>query len=549
MSMSHNHNGKQVNPLFIRKRKPNVVKPVEGENNVENNVVGEDVRGAGEVSRPVVKSEVPVVNREPVKGSVMNGEPVVRRPVNDDIVLDGTDGKSDGDEGFLISPDALGDFKRVDSTKLGSSGRDGFKRVPGRVSNTVPSAVDASERRNRIFLGGEPPRKPVVKAEDASVTDDTVQAGVDESSRVEPVRERSTVVSPRVNPLFRSPKPESEHKDQRPSVLKAKPGVVSTDWDDEETPDWEDLTAEVEVKSEIGTGFHLTDRDITIIRFLARYRYAYNFQIARRVNSSTKQISRRLKVLEKKGFLRNQAVSGALKLWLTTKAGNQVADVDSSVAKKNEWSWSQVGHTVGLVNVGTELEIGGENLLKEREWPTYNNFDLKGNRLIGENIVSEKEIRSAQLKWRMNRTTQEMNSIVEQAAQDPGEPEFDENGTAYYPNPPESIEGNEGLFVVYSPQGEHVPDMVVNRGRDGEGKPINIAIELELNEKTHAEWRKILRSFRDQGHMFNRIVYFTHKTNIANQLMRINREDVGMPPEKFMVRKYIPTQGREAFWG
>ncbi len=293
----------------------------------------------------------------------------------------------------------------------------------------------------------------------------------------------------------------------------------------------------------------MTERDILIIRFLARYRYAYAFQIARLVDASVKSVNPRLRKLAERGFIRKQTVTGNQHIWLSTKAGNLVTDIDLPAIKEGTLSYVTVAHTLGLVNIGVELEIGGDNLLKEDIWPTYNRFNVRGERVIGERIISEKEIRQGQQKWRMNRTTAEMREVVQDAIKNPGDLRSNSvTGEMEYLDAPEVIEGNEGLYVIYG-QVEHIPDMVVSRGRDLDGKPVNIAIELELNPKSVDDWRRILRTYRDFGDMYSKVIYYTHKRTIFNLLNKINKEDIGLPPERFMIRQYIPKNGREPFWG
>lgn len=407
-------------------------------------------------------------------------------------------------------------------------------RVPARVVAPLPVRGGSGDdkRRNSIFLGrDDAPVKP---------SDGGVKRKV-----VVPVRRGLEDV-----------KPEVEHKDQRPTVLRAKSGVQVEDWSDDTSTDTDKGLGGANDKGyrepELGAGFHLTERDITIIRFLARYRYAYNFQIARLVRTSVKGIRPRLRTLSERGFIRKQVITGAQHIWLSTKAGNLVADIDLVAIKKGEVSWVTVAHTLGLVNIGVELETGGENLLKEDVWPLMNNVDVRGRVRAGDRVVTEKEIRAGQQKWRMNRTTAEMRVVTEEALNDFGDPVGDPvTGEISYPDSPETLDGNEGLFVIYSPSGEHIPDMVVSRGRDKDGKALNVAIELELHEKTHADWRRILRAYKEYGELFDKVVYFTQKRNIANQLMKINNNngDVLLPPEKFIVRKYIPKNEREPFWG
>lgn len=376
-----------------------------------------------------------------------------------------------------------------------------------------------------------------------------------------------------------APVGEGNQKDQRPSRLKAKANITAEDWDLEDRTDVEyglnsNNDKDVPVAAP-GSGFHLTERDIEIIRYLARYRYAYNFQVARYLDTTPKAINLRLKKLADKGFIRRKRVTGNQYVWLSTKVGNLVADVDLKAVPNNELSFVTMAHSVGLCNIGTELERraeGGKDLLGEqkygREWSVRGEVtDLQGNPVIGVKVLTEKEIRQGQQKWRMNRSTAEMRAEVENAIRE-GQPVVDENtgeivsaaGVA-----PETLDGNEGLFVIYG-ETEHIPDMVIRRGRDEFGNPLNIAIELELTPKTTAEWKKILRTYREYGigKLYQKVIYFTHKSQISRLLAKINEEDVHLTVDEIVeladgttsvkegqlsLRKYTPVNGNVPFWG
>jgi hypothetical protein len=604
-------NGKKMNPLFSRPKTETVVakqlneiaeKPkrvvrkdwtprlAKDEDIIESNDIKPSLAADGDIievvkeedkttpATPVTPSDKAIPARENnplLPKSTKDGFPLKRSapvvpvsslakptPVVNDEVKSTTPGSSSTKPNPSPAKPLLGNNSEI-REEFGSR-RDDAVRAPvapkERPARVLPPV--ASKRRDSIFLGSNE-----VATGRTRVAPEAVQPSGDVESQgdtntpkrtVEPVTARVTpvrnpVATPRRTGLS-EPKDESLHVDQRASVLKAKPGIDVEDWTKDDTTDTDrgfgGENDKAHVEPELGAGFHLTERDITIIRFLARYRYAYNFQIARLVRTSVKGIRPRLKTLADRGFIRKQVVTGSQHIWLSTKAGNLVADIDLVPIKKGELSWATVAHTLGLVNIGIELETGGENLLKEEVWPTMNNMDVRGRIIPGERVVTEKEIRAGQQKWRMNRTTSDMREVIDEALRDAGDTEINElTGEIEYILPPESLEGNEGLFVIYAPTGEHIPDMVVSRGRDSTGKPINIAIELELHEKTHADWRRILKAYKEHGDMYDKVIYFTQKRNISNQLQKINNADVHLPADKFMIRKYIPKNEREPFWG
>lgn len=541
---------RKINPLFVRsKTEPSMVKKLDEIDAPPKRTVRKDW------TPRLAKSET-VVEADDMTPKLSSGGEAVSPS---DTSESSDDVSADGDRAARpverVRPEGVSRVTRPRVPAPGSGTSAGGRvvrpalNVPSRRDPATPRSLNGDTPatggadKSSIFLGGSPG-----KGKGGSVSS---------SGGVSPL----SVNSPRRNGL-EGRKPEEQHKDQRPTVLKAKAGVKVEDWTNDTTTDTDrgfGAEKETVVEPELGSGFHLTERDITLIRFLARYRYAYSFQLARLVRTSVKGIRPRLKTLETRGFIRRQVVTGSQHIWLSTKAGNLVADVDLPAIKKSDLSLVTVAHTLGLVNVGIEIETGGENLLREEVWPTMNNFDIRGRPVAGERVITEKEIRAGQQKWRMNRGTTEMRQVVEQALLDMGEPVTDDEtgdyvydeltGEVKYVNVPEMIEGNEGLFVIYSPTGEHIPDMVVSRGRDSNGVPINIAIELELHEKTYADWKRILRTYRDYGQMFSKVIYFTHKRNISNQLQKINATDIHLPDDKFIIRKYIPVNGREPFWG
>lgn len=293
----------------------------------------------------------------------------------------------------------------------------------------------------------------------------------------------------------------------------------------------------------IGKGFAITERDILIMRFLTRYRYAYVDQIARLVNAEIKDVKARLRRLENEGLIRSEDITAGQSIFLTRKAGLSIIDMDFPEIKKGSVSFITVAHTVGLVNLAVELEMatGGKNILGEEVFPQYNRWPRgiinlsEPPSVIGETTITEREIRRGNKLYRGDKTTEDMRIIAKEASLDTSAPEL--------------LEGNEGLFAVYGTgkDGEHVPDLVVVRPRGLNGEVKHIAIELELTPKNNSEWTRILRWYRDHGFMYEKIYYFTHKRTIADNIKKISI-DLGME-EKIIVRKYIPQNNRGPFWG
>jgi predicted DNA-binding transcriptional regulator len=410
--------------------------------------------------------------------------------------------------------------------------------LAGEERETVPAKTATPVPRPSFFLDSDkvPARRPVDFSKNKAEVLGEVEDKVIEKLQLED--------KPFANKV--APKPRSQYS------RKIEANLDAGEWEEEDEGTHFGLGGEVDadyVEPQYSKAFHLTERDIIIMRFLARYRYAYVDQIARLVDSTPRTIVARMRVLEKRGFLRKEPITDKQYLWTTRKAGNVLADISFPEIKKGSISYATIAHTIGLGNLGVEFEreAGGKDLLGEgkgvENWvPPENrwrlgiwfNPDGKGP---GEMTVTEREIRQGQLRWRGGRSTKEMRELVSAAA-------------SSRDSAPELEEGNEGLFVVYGAGGkggEHIPDLVVARERDNEGKPQHIAVELELTPKSNADWRKILRNYRDNGEMYSKIYYFTHKRSISTALIKL-AEAEGIS-DRFIVRKYTPVNGRMPFWG
>lgn len=414
---------------------------------------------------------------------------------------------------------------------------------PQKVKADLPKPSPRNDNNETVKLPKPNITHIVVEETEAHFSDETTDTViVEESISVE------TSNSDAPLPAFLQPSFNGKVK-LPPKINKNVPDNIEVEeWTDDTTTDpVVGLGSETENTNKTvtrrGKGFAITERDIVIMRFLTRYRYAYVDQIARLVNAEIKDVKARLKRLENQGFIRSEDITAGQGIFLIKKAGLSVIDMDFPEIKKGSVSYITVAHTVGLVNLAVELEMatGGKNILGEEVFPVFNRYPLgifnpdEEPSLIGETTVTEREIRRGNKLFRGDKTTEDMRILAREAADDP--------------SAPERLEGNEGLFVVYGSgkDGEHVPDLVISRPRDEDGKVQHIAIELELTPKSNSEWSRILRWYRDHGFMYKKVIYFTHKRSLAENLKKVIA-DLGM--EEFVfVRKYIPQNNRGPFWG
>lgn len=299
--------------------------------------------------------------------------------------------------------------------------------------------------------------------------------------------------------------------------------------------------------------FQIQERDIILLRFLTKYQFSYVDALARLLDSTPQSINNRLRTLEEYDLVKRQRIAAGSTLWQTRRDGIHLAGMNFTESKRSI-SFATIPHTIGLVNLAADLEReapGSKDILGLADkfgesFPVMNRFpggvrlygeDAEGTPLTyGEMTVSEREIRQAQKRYRGGRSSAEMRDLVDFSMADPTAPELEI--------------GNESLFVVYGTggqTGEHCPDLVVTRPRDENGHPQHFAIELELTPKSPADWKRILRSYRDNGGMYSRVYYFTPDKSIANMVRNADSE-VGLG-ERLILRKYTPKNKRQPFLG
>lgn len=332
--------------------------------------------------------------------------------------------------------------------------------------------------------------------------------------------------------LSDAPGAHNANEDARPE-----PGMASGEWTEEKLAAVPGGGKPSKETRKAGSSLRVMPRDVEIVRLLARFRYGNDVQVARYVGASPKSVVQRLRRLAKAGFLRQDKITHGQILWTPTSAGMSMADVDFRPISEGGISMVTMAHTLGVLNVAVELETGQDNVLSFDPWPTINRRDALGRKVQGETLISEREVKTAIGRWNYDSmlANQSVDSLF--GAQ---YSEWEQGGRQGLS--PELIPGNEGFFQV---QG-HLPDLVVARPRAADGSPRSVAVEMELSPKPVDEWRRVLSLFR-MSNIYDRVVYFTHKRNIAAGLTRVATElELG---ERFEVKHYEPRNQSLPFWG
>jgi hypothetical protein len=248
-----------------------------------------------------------------------------------------------------------------------------------------------------------------------------------------------------------------------------------------------------------GPGMRLTERDIVILQFLTRYRFANYPQIAGYTGRSEEALRQAMGRLRRAGLVTTPANRETRvidrDLWLPTKVGVDLSGLDLPVPT---YSPATAFHTLGLVDIGIRFEAAGET------------------------VVTEREIRAADTRERpTDRMLRAQAFYGDPAA---GRPPF-----------VISLGAGQGQFT-------HIPDAVLLRA-PSDGSPQTVAIELELRRKPPTQWRKILRAYRDSPNI-GYVVYFTDSKPIRDGLAQAAK---ALSMEHMMeVRRYKKPDHRGA---
>lgn len=254
----------------------------------------------------------------------------------------------------------------------------------------------------------------------------------------------------------------------------------------------------------------LTDRDFALFRFLTVYRFATGAQICRHVG--VVRIDRRLAQLERAGFIRHQTLTRGQNLWVTTRAGMEAVGLSEYSEQTGSIRMGAVSHTLGLVNLGSDFATGNLSM----EWlPSSLHQNPEG-----ETVVHDRDIAT---NYRQHLALYDGDSRILR----------NEYLTAWGSEP--------WTYVLHTTTATHTPDLVLDRG--GKGK--DIAVELELSPKKHAEYRTILGMYKTSP--YAAVVYLTDSRKVATRINHALKEIGGMP--NLHVRKYEPVHTNENIFG
>ncbi len=280
-----------------------------------------------------------------------------------------------------------------------------------------------------------------------------------------------------------------------------------------------------------GSKFRVTDRDLDTLQFIAMFRYATAAHVAAMASETVGTSGRRLRKLRSCGLVVNKPIYGTTDIWCLTSAGMTVIGLSLPRPTSTTMSMAMFPHQFTVNHIAANLWGGGVNVLALDDYPSTRHTDQRGHTTLGENLTSELQMQSAFGKlrafggvdmWR-NTTTRAVDSAFtayRKAVAEGADPDTTAS--------PETLPGNEYMWILFPPfhlhLAYHVPDLVVRRPRRGDGTPASIAVEVEVDEKTHDSYVRTLSAYKLDSRLYRSVTWVCRTKRIATMLDRAARQ-------------------------
>lgn len=239
----------------------------------------------------------------------------------------------------------------------------------------------------------------------------------------------------------------------------------------------------------------LTDRDILMLTFAAKYRVITVPLMAKLTRSPETSIKNRLNKLHNHGYLGKEPVRHGVVYHSVTKTGDTLG-VSVSAHKPK---LSGISHDVLVTSTAVDLGLGGGAL------------DFLN--LTDRTFLSERQIRSAH--------KQKVRAVSE-GSYDPEPFDFKNPSVSAAHACPESYTGNA-----------HYPDLVtVRRGDDD--RPVFTALEIELSVKKVDEYEQIFLTYEGEI-CFKRVIYLTDQEYVRKRIEKAQERTGGRKIEVHVI--------------
>lgn len=245
----------------------------------------------------------------------------------------------------------------------------------------------------------------------------------------------------------------------------------------------------------------IDERDMDILKFLAKMKYANAKTISHLWGVTEKTATERLVKLKEKGLVVDGYPAG--RFWTCTNTGMELTGYDLPVFRLQNFSYAQFHHQMVVNNIAANMWNNKANVLNLENFPQKNKLTMRQIPTWGDTIVSELEIQSSFSIFKsVNNAfkTTEYTTLVDVTIHNA----FKEWQQALQHNPelpsPEQMPTNEYMWILFPDKmiadvSYHAPDLVISRPRTPEGKPQSIAVEIERNPKALSKYETTMNIY------------------------------------------------------
>lgn len=284
------------------------------------------------------------------------------------------------------------------------------------------------------------------------------------------------------------------------------------------------------------------ERDMEVLDFLARFKYATASQLRYLHGVKESTMSNRLSKLKGQGLVESYTIFGPRPIWFLTKLGEELAGYGLPGLSTRGIAYGMLSHSFVVNHTAANLIGGNLNVLNLEDWPVYNRVKRRtGEVQRGDYVVSELEIQSSFGKLKKGRS--ELYKPKLMAIRDKAFRDWDAGGRVG-PSP-EFLPGNEWMWVILpgatANLAYHVPDLVVKRQRKESGAPSSIAVEIELNQKAKG-YERVLKAFASEKILYDKLIWVCRSGGPARELGRVANE-LGLLESGYM--DIVPIIGEE----
>lgn len=284
-----------------------------------------------------------------------------------------------------------------------------------------------------------------------------------------------------------------------------------------------------------GSKVRFSEKDRDVLCFIAMFRFVKHEHLANIFCQSPVTMLKRLRKLRLQGLVLDRKIYGTSAIWFLTSAGMLLSGFDLPRVSESSLSYSTFPHQFTLNHVASHLWGGGLDVLNlGGDFPVRNRCDVRGDAVFGESLVSESEIQSSFGKAKNFQKGSVYKSEL-MASVDSAFLQWERSGGVGFGDSPEMLYGNEFMWVLFPSKNlqksYHVPDLVVKRGRDVDGSPNSIAVEVEINNKPSDSYENTLLAYREDRRLFKEVVWVCKNSGPAKKLLDISKE-IGLFQEK-----------------